>query len=86
MTLVERIRTVRAPHPDMRRVPLRIKLVVSVLVLVFAALTLISAGSTLALHRYLIGRMDQHLSALAGTALAYCTRSEIAAITSGVHR
>ncbi len=42
--------------------PLRTKLVVAVLALVIAALTLISAGSTVALHRYLIGRMDQGLA------------------------
>ncbi len=67
MTLAERIRAVHPPRPELRRVPLRIKLVAAVLVLVFAALTLISAGSTLALHSYLIGRMDQQLAALAGT-------------------
>jgi len=48
-------------HRSLRQVPLRTKLVASVLVLVFAALVLISAGSTLALHNYLIGRMDAQL-------------------------
>ncbi|OJF11555.1 two-component sensor histidine kinase [Couchioplanes caeruleus subsp. caeruleus] len=45
----------------LRRVPLRTKLVASVLVLVFAALTLISAASTYALHSYMIGRLDAQL-------------------------
>jgi two-component system, OmpR family, sensor kinase len=67
VTLTERLRTVRPPHPELWRVPLRTKLVAAVLILVTAALMLISAGSTLALHSYLINRMDQQLTALAQT-------------------
>jgi two-component system OmpR family sensor kinase len=40
---------------------------VSVLVLVFAALALISCGSTVALHSYLIGRMDVQLEQMVQT-------------------
>ncbi|GAB1694202.1 HAMP domain-containing sensor histidine kinase [Krasilnikovia sp. M28-CT-15] len=40
---------------------LRTKLVTSVLVLVFAAITLISTASTVALHRYLVSRLDAQL-------------------------
>jgi two-component system, OmpR family, sensor kinase len=47
------------------RASLRTKLVASVLVLVFAALTLISLASTYALHSYLIRRMDDQLAAFA---------------------
>jgi two-component system OmpR family sensor kinase len=49
----------------LHRVPLRTKLVAAVLSLVFAALALISAGSTYALHNYLIGRMDTQLQQFA---------------------
>jgi two-component system OmpR family sensor kinase len=57
----------RVLSPNLREVPLRTKLVVSVLTLVFAALTLISAGSTLALHNYLVGRTDTQLKTLAAS-------------------
>ncbi|WP_306215287.1 sensor histidine kinase [Actinoplanes sp. RD1] len=62
MKLGDRIRVGHVPaQPALRRVPLRTKLVASVLALVFAALTLISAASTYALHNYLIGRLDAQL-------------------------
>jgi two-component system OmpR family sensor kinase len=62
VTLTERIRQVVATQqPNLRRVPLRTKLVAAVLALVFAALSLISAASTYALHSFLIGRMDTQL-------------------------
>jgi two-component system OmpR family sensor kinase len=64
VTVTERIRHVAATQqPKLRRVPLRTKLVAVVLVLVFAALSLISAASTYALHSFLIGRMDFQLKA-----------------------
>jgi two-component system OmpR family sensor kinase len=65
MTLTERVRGSLPHHPSLRRISLRTKLVASVLILVFAALTLISAASTYALHRYLIDRMDNQLRAFA---------------------
>jgi two-component system OmpR family sensor kinase len=65
VSLTGHLRT--ALNPNLRAVPLRTKLVVSVLTLVFAALTLISAGSTLALHSYLLGRMDAQLKTLASS-------------------
>jgi two-component system OmpR family sensor kinase len=61
-------------QPNLRRVSLRTKLVASVLVLVFAALTLISAASTYALHNYLLQRLDDSLKIYA-TALADLTRT-----------
>jgi len=48
-----------------RSTPLRVKLLASVLALVFAALTLISVSSTFALRRYLLDRMDTELRAFA---------------------
>jgi two-component system OmpR family sensor kinase len=61
-------RTARAPlQANLRRVPLRTKLVVAVLVLVFAALVLISTASTFALHKYLVGRVDVQLNTFAVT-------------------
>ena len=42
MTLTERVRNSIPPQPNLRRVSLRTKLVASVLILVFAALALIS--------------------------------------------
>jgi two-component system OmpR family sensor kinase len=54
----------------LRRVSLRTKLVASVLTLVFLALVLISSASTLALHSYLIGRMDSQLTSFTTTAKA----------------
>ncbi|GGL01341.1 sensor histidine kinase [Mangrovihabitans endophyticus] len=50
----------------LRSTPLRIKLVAAVLVLVFAALTLMSVSSTFALRTYLVGRMDDELAAVIG--------------------
>jgi two-component system OmpR family sensor kinase len=70
LSWTERIRTSLSQHRSLRRVPLRTKLVVSVLALVFAALALISAGSTVALHSYLIGRMDAQLEQFAQGAAA----------------
>ncbi|BCJ54385.1 two-component sensor histidine kinase [Actinoplanes sp. NBRC 14428] len=62
MTLTDRVRGHVPLQTGLRRVPLRTKLVASVLALVFAALTLISAASTYALHRYMIDRLDVQLS------------------------
>lgn len=45
----------------LRSTPLRVKLLVSVLALVFAALTLISVASTFALRSYLVSRLDDEL-------------------------
>ncbi|MFF5293731.1 sensor histidine kinase [Paractinoplanes globisporus] len=70
MTLTERVRNSLPPQPNLRRVSLRTKLVASVLILVFAALTLISLASTYALHSYLISRMDVQLQQFAGTSVA----------------
>jgi two-component system, OmpR family, sensor kinase len=59
--ITDRIRS-HVPLPTaLRRVPLRTKLVASVLILVFAALGLISSASTYALHQYLIKRLDAQL-------------------------
>ncbi|MEV6845898.1 HAMP domain-containing sensor histidine kinase [Actinoplanes sp. NPDC051411] len=72
MTVTERIRHVVAnQQPKLRRVPLRTKLVAAVLALVFAALSLISAASTYALHSFLIGRMDNQLHAYAQQAAGW---------------
>jgi two-component system OmpR family sensor kinase len=62
MDLAERVRSHVSAPTGLRRVPLRTKLVASVLALVFAALTLISAASTYALHNYMIGRLDAALT------------------------
>jgi len=70
VTLTERVRNSLPPQPNLRRVSLRTKLVASVLILVFAALTLISLASTYALHSYLISRMDAQLQQFAGTSVA----------------
>ncbi|HEY0002461.1 MAG TPA: HAMP domain-containing sensor histidine kinase, partial [Actinoplanes sp.] len=67
MTLVERVRNTIPEQPHLRRISLRTKLVASVLVLVFAALTLISSASTYALHRYLVVRLDESLRLYAET-------------------
>jgi two-component system OmpR family sensor kinase len=48
----------------LRRTPLRIRLLASLLALVFAALALISVSSTLALRGYLMDRMDNELAAV----------------------
>jgi two-component system OmpR family sensor kinase len=66
VTVTDRIRHVVATQqPKLRRVPLRTKLVAAVLALVFAALSLISAASTYALHSFLVARMDTQLKAYA---------------------
>ncbi|MGX6605915.1 ATP-binding protein [Micromonosporaceae bacterium Da 78-11] len=78
MTLTERVRSSMPQQPSLRRVSLRTKLVASVLILVFAALTLISAASTYALHSYLIDRMDDQLRAFATNTYAYAyTRFDV---------
>jgi two-component system, OmpR family, sensor kinase len=69
VSLSERVRNTIPPQPSLRRVSLRTKLVASVLVLVFAALTLISMASTFVLHNYLISRMDSQLRAFADTSV-----------------
>ncbi|MFC0530643.1 sensor histidine kinase [Phytohabitans kaempferiae] len=51
-----------------RRVPLRVKLVTSVLVLVGVALLVISIGSALALRSYLIDKVDSELNTLTNAA------------------
>ena len=61
------------PQPTLRRVSLRTKLVASVLVLVFAALSLISLASTYALNRYLISRMDDQLRTFASSSVETTT-------------
>ena len=60
LTISDRIRS-HVPETSLRRIPLQTKLVAAVLALVFAALTLISAASTYALHSYMIGRLDAGL-------------------------
>ena len=67
MTLTERVRSSIPPQPSLRKVSLRIKLVASVLVLVFAALMAISAASTFALRNYLLERLDSSLKVYAAT-------------------
>jgi two-component system OmpR family sensor kinase len=69
VTLTERVRNSIPPQPNLRRVSLRTKLVASVLILVFAALTLISLASTWALHSYLITRMDTQLQSFANASV-----------------
>ncbi|WP_433361454.1 histidine kinase dimerization/phospho-acceptor domain-containing protein [Actinoplanes sp. CA-142083] len=64
------------PLPGLRRVSLRAKLVASVLVLVFAALVLISLASAFVVRRYLISRMDDQLRTLAGTAAEVATSGD----------
>ena len=61
MALIDKPRTSLPLQAGLRRVPLRTKLMASVLVLVFAALALISASSTYALHSYMINRLDRQL-------------------------
>ncbi|MBL7255062.1 sensor histidine kinase [Paractinoplanes lichenicola] len=77
MTLTERVRASIPPQPSLRKVSLRIKLVASVLILVFAALTAISAASTYALHNYLLDRLDTSLSIYAATIAKARQGSEI---------
>jgi two-component system OmpR family sensor kinase len=59
--LTARVRNSVPARPHLRKVALRTKLVASVLVLVFAALALISSASTYALHNYLQARLDDQL-------------------------
>ncbi|GID99228.1 sensor histidine kinase [Paractinoplanes durhamensis] len=67
MTLTERVRNSIPPQPSLRQVSLRTKLIASVLILVVAALTLISSASTYALHNYLLQRLDDSLQIYAQT-------------------
>ena len=67
MQLTDRVLGAIPVQPSLRRISLRTKLVASVLVLVFAALTLISVASTYALRRYLIQRFDESLKIYATT-------------------
>jgi two-component system OmpR family sensor kinase len=67
VTLAERVRTTLPLQRSLRTVPLRLKLVASVLALVFAALAAISAASTFALHNYLLQRVDTSLGVFAKT-------------------
>ncbi len=53
-------------HRILSRTPLRVKLVAAVMMLVTAALLVISVASTWALRSYLVGRVDSDLSAVAG--------------------
>jgi two-component system, OmpR family, sensor kinase len=76
MTLTERIRGVFPPGPAPRRVSLRTKLVASVLLLVLAALCLISLASIYVLRGYLIARMDAQLRAFADVSLAGARANE----------
>lgn len=76
MTFIQRLRRSLPPQPNLRRVELRTKLVASVLVLVFAALMLISLASTYALHSYLISRMDAQLRAFADTAVETAAQND----------
>ena len=55
--------TAAAAAAKLRGTPLRVKLLASVLALVFAALTLISVASTFALRSYLVTRLDDELKA-----------------------
>jgi two-component system OmpR family sensor kinase len=64
VTLTERVRERMPRNGGLRRISLQTKLVASVLVLVFAALTLISAASTYFLSEYMVARMDTQLWAI----------------------
>jgi two-component system OmpR family sensor kinase len=61
VSVVDRLRTVMPLQARLRSVPLVYKLVAAVLVLVFAALMLISVGSTIAMRRYFQNRIDAQL-------------------------
>jgi two-component system OmpR family sensor kinase len=67
VTVVERVRGSITPQRGLRRIPLLTKLIAAVLVLVFAALTMISAASTYALKNYLLERLDTSLKTYADT-------------------
>jgi two-component system, OmpR family, sensor kinase len=73
VTLTERFRSSIVPRPDLGRVSLRTRLVASVLILVFAALSLISLASTFVLHRYLFSRVDDQLRSFADTSVETAT-------------
>jgi two-component system OmpR family sensor kinase len=64
VSLTERVRSRLPRNPGLRRISLQTKLVASVLVLVLAALTLISAASTYFLSDYMVTRMDSQLWAM----------------------
>jgi two-component system OmpR family sensor kinase len=64
MTLTERVRSRMPRGGGLRRISLQTKLVASVLLLVLAALTLISAASTYFLSQYMVSRMDSQLWAM----------------------
>ncbi len=68
MTLAERVRERMPRNGGLRRISLQTKLVASVLVLVFAALTLISSASTYFLNQYMMSRMDSQLWAIVESA------------------
>ncbi|MEV1285644.1 HAMP domain-containing sensor histidine kinase [Micromonospora sp. NPDC049679] len=51
----------------LRGIPLRVKLVASVLALMAAGLVVISAGSAVALRSYLVGQIDSELKSYVGT-------------------
>jgi two-component system OmpR family sensor kinase len=61
MTLTARVRGAALLRVRLRSTPLVVKLVASVLALVFAALVLMSVGSTIALRSYLSQRTDEQL-------------------------
>ncbi|ROP29511.1 two-component system OmpR family sensor kinase [Couchioplanes caeruleus] len=72
-TFIARVRGSIQRHSTLRKISLRTKLVASVLVLVFAALTLISAVSAYALRGYMLGRVDAQLKTMAMHAEAKLT-------------
>jgi two-component system OmpR family sensor kinase len=69
VSLTERVRESIPAQPSLRKVSLRTKLVASVLALVFAALSLISASSTYYMHAYLIKQMDAQLATFAASTI-----------------
>ncbi|GAA2889193.1 two-component sensor histidine kinase [Actinoplanes cyaneus] len=77
MTIAERVRVSLPSQANLRKVSLRTKLVASVLVLVFAALTLISSASTIALHTYLISRLDNQLKELSVDAIGLTREASV---------
>jgi two-component system OmpR family sensor kinase len=76
LTISDRVRS-HVPETSLRRIPLRTKLVAAVLALVFAALTLISAASTYALHTYMINRLDAGLVRLNQTLVGLKSNQEL---------
>ncbi len=65
VTFTARVRGTIQRHTALRKVSLQTKLVASVLVLVFAALTLISTASAYALRDYMLDRVDDQLKTMA---------------------